>query len=73
MPNRDELITFYYNRYIVSGKTKTLPFLTNQWVEELLTQYTAALQAFGINVEQALVLLEASRPREARLVLEKLQ
>lgn len=28
MPTKDELILFYYNRYVVTKKKGTLPFLT---------------------------------------------
>jgi len=27
LPNYDELLVFYFNRYIDSGKIKTLPFM----------------------------------------------
>lgn len=36
MPNRDELIIFYYNRYILSDKVKTLPFLTEIWSKDFV-------------------------------------
>lgn len=36
MPTRDELIIFYYNRYIVADKVRTLPFLTEIWSEEFV-------------------------------------
>lgn len=36
MPTKDELIIFYYNRYVVGDKVKTLPFLTDIWSEEFV-------------------------------------
>ena len=67
MPNQDELIIFYYNRMIVWGKNKTLPFMTYKWAEELLVTHQGALEELGITVAQALVLLENSRDRIQRL------
>lgn len=31
MPTLDELILFYYNRYVQANKKNTLPFLTEKW------------------------------------------
>ena len=38
-PNADELITFYYNRYIEANKCKTLPFLTERWAKDVIEVY----------------------------------
>lgn len=57
MPTKDELILFYYNRYVVRGKTQTLPFLTEVWAERLVTEYTKVLEENKISVEKAIKLL----------------
>lgn len=36
MPTKEELSIFYYNRYIVSDKVKTLPYLTGVWSNEFV-------------------------------------
>lgn len=33
MPNADELVLFYYNRYVIGGKKTTLPEFVNQWAD----------------------------------------
>lgn len=71
MPTKDELIIFYYNRYVVGDKVKTLPFLTDIWSEEFAEQYTKALHDFNLTVPAAIQLLENSRSRTARLMIEK--
>ena len=38
-PNFDEMITFYFNRYIEAGKCTTLPFLTKKWAINMLEVY----------------------------------
>lgn len=40
-PTADELAVFYYNRYVESGKKATLPFLTQVWINDFLSQYEA--------------------------------
>lgn len=40
LPNWDELVTFYYNRYIEAGKNNTLPYLTEQWAKDVIEVYT---------------------------------
>ena len=30
-PTKDEIILFYYNRYVVANKYNTLPYLTEKW------------------------------------------
>ena len=54
VPNKSELIIFYYTRYIIGGKKATLPFLTDPWANELIEEYTHALATFGITVAQAI-------------------
>lgn len=33
IPTKDEIILFYYNRYVMAEKCNTLPYLTDRWVE----------------------------------------
>ena len=34
---------FWYNRYIQSGKKTTLPFMTEQWADDIKTDYQEVL------------------------------
>lgn len=43
MPTKDELIVFYYNRYVLRNKSSTLPYLTEVWAERIVTEYTKVL------------------------------
>lgn len=63
LPNRDELIVFYYNRYVVGNKKDTLPFLVGQWAGKFVDEYGKALEEYHLTVEAALEILEKSRPR----------
>ena len=38
-PDRDELSAFYCNRYVEARKRSTLPFLTEQWIQDFLKAY----------------------------------
>ena len=66
LPTKDELIIFYYNRYVVGNKKDTLPFLVEIWAQEFVEEYTAAFQEFNLTIDAALEILEKSRPRELR-------
>lgn len=57
MPTKDELILFYYNRYVVTKKKGTLPFLTEQWAERVVAEYTKVMAENNITIESALKLL----------------
>jgi len=69
MPTNDELQIFYYNRYIVSDKVKTLPYLTEAWSDQVISEYTKVLAENDISIEKALELFEKSRRRDQRLIL----
>lgn len=71
IPNRDELLVFYYNRYVVAKKKSTLPMLTEQWSVQFIQQYTKVFQENNITIDAALQILEKSRPRSVREELEK--
>lgn len=71
VPTVDELIVFYYNRYVIANKKATLPLMTKKWAEEFVEDYSKALEESKITVAEALVLLDKSMPREKRLVIEK--
>lgn len=67
MPNADELVLFYYNRYVIGGKKSTLPAFVNEWAEDFVKEYSLCMEEHKISVEDAIKLLEQSRPREQRL------
>lgn len=50
MPTIDELIVFYYNRYVIANKKNTLPFMTKQWAEQFIQEYTKALEEHKITL-----------------------
>ena len=33
IPTKEELMIFYYNRYVIGGKKDTLPYLIERWTE----------------------------------------
>lgn len=39
LPTVDELILFYYNRIVESGKCKTLPYMVAKWAKQLIEDY----------------------------------
>jgi hypothetical protein len=66
MPTKDELILFYYNRYVVKNKKSTLPYLTEVWTEKLIADYSKVMTENKITVGKALDLLNISRPLNKR-------
>lgn len=36
IPTYEELILFFYNRYVEGSKKTTLPFLTEKWTKDLI-------------------------------------
>ena len=69
LPTRDELAVFYYNRYVESGKIKTLPFLTEQWIDQLLQRYSAVFPA-ETDIKEVIGTLKQSRAIEHRKAME---
>lgn len=63
MPNRDELITFYYNRYVMANKMSTLPLLIGFWADEFINQYGKVMAEHNITAAKAVELLDKSMPR----------
>lgn len=55
-----ELLLFYHNRYIESGKAPTLPFLSAQWARELADKFNKA--AGPREIGTIIKTIEASRP-----------
>jgi hypothetical protein len=68
-PELIELTIYYYNRYIESGKKKTLPYLTEIWCEELYTKFTKASTKYS--VEEMIKIIDLSRSIEKRIEIEK--
>ena len=60
LPEYVELLLFYHNRYIESGKAPTLPFLTVLWTRELAQKFNKA--AGEREVGAIIKIIEASRP-----------
>lgn len=48
MPTYDELVLFFYNRYIVAGKAHTLPYLTEQWTKDIISNYQPIFDSMKI-------------------------
>jgi hypothetical protein len=69
-PKQDELLTFYYNRYICAGKKKTLPFHTADWAKDFIGEYRKVMEENKIDVEGAIKLLDESMPRKNREKIE---
>lgn len=65
-PTKDELILFYYNRYVMADKCKTLPYLIDRWSEEIVGEHNKVFKETKFSVEQVISLLEKSRPIEIR-------
>jgi hypothetical protein len=40
IPKFEELIIFFYNRLVESGKKSTLPYLCKEWTYQLLEEYS---------------------------------
>lgn len=68
-PSSSELAVFYYNRYVEAGKRATLPFLTEQWIEQLLASHEAAYPE-GASVKEIIAMIKESRTLEKRAQLE---
>jgi hypothetical protein len=68
LPSRDELAIFYYNRYVEAGKISTLPFLTEQWIGQLLQKYSAAFAE--TTIKEVIDTLKQSRAIEQRKAME---
>lgn len=68
-PVANELILFYYNRYVEAGSYKTLPYQAEAWTHELLAKYEVAFPE-GYDIEKIVELLEKSRCIEVREQLE---
>lgn len=68
-PEVVELIIFYLNRYIESGKKTTLPYLTEVWGEELCNKFLKAAE--GYTAEKCIEVINKSQPIEERIKIEK--
>ena len=68
-PEPIEMMIFYYNRIVESGKKKTLPFLTQIWTEELCMKFLKAAETY--NIQQTLEVIKKSQSIENRIKIEK--
>lgn len=48
LPEVDELIAFYYNRYVESGKMETLPYMVRFWAEGLSERFNKVAKRYEI-------------------------
>lgn len=48
LPEVDELMLFYHNRYVESGKMKTLPYLVKFWAEGLSKKFNEVAHRYEI-------------------------
>jgi hypothetical protein len=60
---------FYYNRYVCAGKRKTLPSLTEAWIDELLSRYEAVFPE-GASIKEIIATIKESRCSEKRALIE---
>lgn len=70
LPNYDELLIFYFNRYIESGKYSTLPYLTKQWTQDIIDDHKEVLYTKKFDYDMYKKTIEASRPVLVREAVE---
>lgn len=68
-PTKDELAVFYYNRYVQSGKKSTLPYLTQQWIQQLMAAYENVLPEGG-DIKAVIKAIKANRDPKLRVELK---
>ncbi len=68
MPTVDELILFYYNRYVDACKTDTLPFMVEKWARGLIEEYKPHFEL--LSVKKVKKVLNEFRPVEKRVKVE---
>ncbi len=66
LPNSDELIIFYYNRYVEANKCKTLPFLIEIWTKNTIEQYRPHFEK--MEIKEILRILEEFRSIDKRVI-----
>ena len=54
IPTKDELILFYYNRYVIAGKVNTLPYKIEMWAENIIDNYVPVFETTKKTVKEAL-------------------
>lgn len=69
IPTRSEIAVFYYNRYVEAGKRSTLPFLTEEWIDDLLSRYEAVFPE-GASIKDIIASIKESRDTEKRAQIE---
>ena len=71
IPTKDELIIFYYNRYVVANKKSTLPYLTERWAGEVISDYNEAFEISKCSVKEAVEIINSSMSIVKREEFEK--
>jgi hypothetical protein len=59
-PEFEELLVFYYNRYVVAEKCSTLPFLIEKWTHDVIKKYEAVFPE-GYDIKSIIKKLEETR------------
>lgn len=60
------MILFYYNRYVMAGKSTTLPYLIDRWSQEIIEEFAEAFDKAKLTVKEGLDVMNSSRPLAAR-------
>ena len=68
LPTLDELIVFFYNRYVEAGKCKTLPFKVSVWAELLIEEYRPHFDS--LSVKKVKRVFNESRTIDKRIKME---
>lgn len=68
LPTVDELILFYYNRHVVSGKHSTLPCVVAKWSNRLIEEYQPHFES--LSVKKVKRVLNEFREVEKRIKVE---
>mgnify|MGYP000858185661 CR=1 FL=1 len=60
---------FYYNRVVLAGKKNTLPFLTSQWIDDLMASYEPIFSE-GRSIGSVVEALKESAKKDRRIEME---
>ena len=69
LPTVDELITFYFNRYIEAGKSSTLPFLAQRWTIDVIEVYRPHFEK--LEIKSIIEIFNKYNPIDQRCAAEK--
>jgi hypothetical protein len=69
LPTVDELITFYFNRYIEAGKSTILPFLAQRWAFDVIEVYRPHFEK--LEISSIIEIFNKYNPIDQRCAAEK--